>query len=105
MSVILNEAAIVALIETEEGPVGRFVQQLAEEVVADAAKLANAYYHDFVDVGSDIGYAMIGSTAVIGYDPGPGSAARDHKAQRLADKEREGMQQPPLTTAVLRNRR
>ena len=88
MSVILNEGAIRLLLETEDGPVGRFVQRVAQAVVDEEKKNVRAYFgnapslHGRVD--EEVDYEMTGSTAVIGIRDG------GRKAQRLAKKEAEG---------------
>ena len=86
MVVVLNEAALAALLETQEGPVGRFVERQAERVVAQAQQNVRAYFASApsLNVDQDVGLAMDGSTAVIGIrDAG-------EKSRRLARAQNEG---------------
>lgn len=86
MTVILNEAAIAALLETEEGPVGRFVARVAEAVVVQAQQNVRTYFATAttLNVDQDVGFDMEGSTATIGIkDAG-------NKSRRLARYQAEG---------------
>lgn len=86
MTVILNEAAIAALLETEEGPVGRFVKDLAERIVVQAQQNVRTYFATAptLSVDQDVGFDMEGSTATIGIkDAGS-------KSRRLAKYQAEG---------------
>ncbi len=88
MSVILHEAAIAALLDTQQGPVGRLVERVAGAVVEAERENVRGYFgtapslHGRVD--QEIGFVMDGSTAVIGIRDG------GNKAQRLARKEADG---------------
>ena len=101
MSVILNEAALAALLETQDGPVGRFVDRVAEAVVVEAQTEVKNYFgtapslHGRVD--QEVDHEMQGSTAVIGVRDG------GNKAQRLAAKQADGSF-PWLTRALDRVR-
>lgn len=82
----LNEAALAALLETEEGPVGRFVERTAERIAGQAQQNVRAYFAGApsLNVDQDVGFSMDGSTAVIGIrDAGP-------KARRLARAQAQG---------------
>ena len=86
MTVILNEAAIAALLETEEGPVGRYVKDLAERIVVQAQQNVRTYFATApsLNVDQDVGFDMEGSTATIGIkDAGS-------KSRRLAKYQAEG---------------
>jgi hypothetical protein len=86
VTVILNEAAIAALLETEEGPVGRFVKDLAERIVVQAQQNVRTYFATAptLSVDQDVGFDMEGSTATIGIkDAGS-------KSRRLAKYQAEG---------------
>lgn len=88
MTVILNERAIATLLETEAGPVGRFVERVAEAVVAEAQTNVKNYFgtapslHGRVD--QEVDSEMQGSSAVVGVRDG------GNKAQRLAAKQADG---------------
>ena len=86
MTVILNEAALVALLDTQEGPVGQHVQRLAAAVEIQAQNNLKAYFigAPSVDVDRDVAVEMDGSTAVIGIrDAG-------NKSRRMAQYQAEG---------------
>ncbi len=88
MTVVLNNAALAALLETEEGPVGRFTQRVAEAVVVEAQRNVRGYFGTapslFGRVDDDVDFEMEGSSAVIGIrDEG-------NKANRLAAKQADG---------------
>lgn len=86
MSVILNEAALKRLLDTEEGPVGQFVQRKAEVLVEAAQNNVRDYFASapVLTVDQDVGLSMDGSTATIGIrDAGS-------KARRLARAQGEG---------------
>jgi hypothetical protein len=86
VSVTLNPAALEALLTTEEGPVGRFVADVAARVTAEAQKNVRVYFiaAPSLTVDQDIGFEMEGSSAVIGIrDAGS-------KARRLARGQAEG---------------
>ena len=44
MTVILNEAALAAFLESSEGPVGQFVRNVAASVAAAAQQNVRAYF-------------------------------------------------------------
>lgn len=97
MTVILNQAALATLLETQEGPVGRFVQRVAEAVVVAAQVQFEEYFHGVLPAERDIDFSMRGSSAVIGYVGGE----TKHKTARLAAAEAEGrLRVPPLTHAL-----
>jgi hypothetical protein len=84
VTVILNEAAIVALFESV--PVVQFVERTAERVVIEAQRNVRAYFATApsLDVDQDVGLQMDGSTATIGIkDAG-------NKSRRLARYQAEG---------------
>jgi len=96
MSVIINDRALAALLETENGPVGRFVQRTAESVVVHAQSQFDAYFHYVLPARQDIVFSMDGSTAAIGY-----SATTGPKSERLARAEAEGrLDKPPIQQAL-----
>lgn len=86
MTVILNEAALRALLETENGPVGRFVENVAQRITAQAQQNVRSYFASApsLDVDQDVGFSMDGSTATIGIR-NAGS-----KSVRLAQSQAEG---------------
>ncbi len=88
MSVILNEVALKALLDTQDGPVGRHVEQVARAVVVEAQRNVQSYFGTapslFGRVDQDVGYDMEGSSATIGIRDG------GNKAQRLATKQADG---------------
>jgi hypothetical protein len=77
----INEAALRALVEAEDGPVGRLVAQIAQEVVDAPRANAAVIMHRLPEVVEAIDYAQTGTTAVIGI--------RDHGriVRYLVDKE------------------
>lgn len=86
MSVTLFEPVLVALLDSEEGPVGEFVSQVAAAVTVQAQQNVRAYFASApsLDVDQDVGFAMEGSTATIGIrDAGS-------KSRRLAQAQSEG---------------
>lgn len=86
MSVVLNEAALTALLDTQEGPVGQFVQRIGAQVVVAAQGNVRGYFQSAptLNVDQDVGLAMNGSTAVIGIrDAG-------EKSRRLARAQADG---------------
>ena len=95
MSVTLFEPALVVLLESQEGPVGQFVERKAARVLNQAQTNVRAYFHTAptLDVDQDVILEMEGSTAVVGIKDG-GS-----KSRRLAQKHAEGTS-PWLRDAV-----
>ena len=88
MTVILNERAIGILMETEEGPVGRFVRREAEKVV-EAMRQDVIGYFVGADTGAqdDVALQMDGSTATVGLqnDPlGRHISSGESKSERYA---------------------
>ena len=97
VTVILNNAALTALLETEIGPVGRFVQRTAEAVVVAAQLQFDEYFHGVLPAERDIDFSMRGSSAIIGYVGGEDK----HKTARLAAAEAGNqLSDPPLTKAL-----
>ena len=98
MTVVINEAAIAALLETQEGPVGRFVERVAQAVVEVERQNVRNYFgnapslHGSVDQEVDL--QMEGSSAVVGIRDG------GRKAQRLAQKEAEGTMRQGFRFAI-----
>jgi hypothetical protein len=86
--ITLNEVALAALLETEDGPVGRHVQRVAQAVVVEAQKNVQGYFGTapslFGRVDQDVDFEMEGSSATIGIRDG------GNKAQRLAAKQADG---------------
>lgn len=80
--VTLNQAALAALLEAEEGPVGRFVAGKAEGIVIDTSAAISAYFHTSptMDTFADVDFAMNGSDAVVGLVPNKTT----NKARRIA---------------------
>lgn len=96
MTVILNAAALEALLETQEGPVGRFVERIADAVIVNAEVQFDEYFHGVLPPKQNILSRMDGSTATIGYSRTAGS-----KAERLAQAEAAGkLTNPPLQQAL-----
>ena len=86
MSVILNEAAITALLNAPEGPVARFVEREANKVVEAAQRNVRDYFSSAaaLTVDRDVGLDMEGSTATVGIrDAGS-------KSRRLAARQADG---------------
>jgi hypothetical protein len=101
MSVTLYEGALRALLDTQEGPVGRYVQRVAEAVVVQAQVQFDDYFHGVLPAEQDIDFSMEGSTATVGYVDGPGKS----KSRRLAAAEAEGkLTNPPIRQALERVR-
>lgn len=86
MSVTLNPVALKALLETEDGPVGRFVAEVAARVTAQAQANVRRYYvtAPTLDVDQDIDFEMEGSTAIVGIRDAGG------KARHLAHAQSQG---------------
>lgn len=88
MTVVLNESALTALLDTEAGPVGRFVERVADAVVAEAQQNVRSYFGTAPSLSGrvdlEVDSEMEGSSAVVGIKDG-GS-----KAQRLAQYQAEG---------------
>ena len=101
MSVTLYEPALEALLDSQEGPVGQYVQRIAEAVVVNAQVQFDEYFHNVLPAGQDIAYNMDGSTAEVGYV----DAASKSKAKRLAAAEASGrLTNPPIRQALERVR-
>ena len=86
MTVTLNESAVRLLLETEDGPLGRFIQRKAEQITAQAQQNVRDYFVSApsLDVDQDVDFSMQGSTATIGIrDAGS-------KSRRLAKSQSEG---------------
>jgi hypothetical protein len=86
VGVTLYEPALRALLDSQEGPVGQYVQLLAQRVVTQAQQNVKGYFASAprLDVDQDVGSEMEGSTAVIGIkDAG-------NKSRRLAQAQAEG---------------
>ena len=88
MTVVLNNAALTLLLEAEDGPVGRYVEKVAQAVVVEAQRNVKGYFGSAPSlegrVDQDVDYEMEGSTAVVGIRDG-GS-----KSRRLAQYQSEG---------------
>ena len=83
----INEAALVALLESHEGPVGRLVEQKAQEVTAAAQRNAATIMHRYPEVVSAIDYEQHGTEAVVGIrDEGSISEYLAAKAAREGDQ-------------------
>ena len=86
MSITLNEPALALLLESENGPVGRFVADLAAQITGQAQQNVRAYFGSApsLNVDQDVGFDMEGSTATIGIrDAGS-------KSRRLAQSQADG---------------
>ena len=66
MTVRLNEVALSALLDTQEGPVGQDLQRRAQAVTALARENVAFIMHRVPGVAQDVDYVMQGSQAVIG---------------------------------------
>ena len=84
MTVVLNEAVLARLLETQDGPVGRHVEGKAQEVVQAAQQNLRTYFAGAPTVGvdRDVGYLMDGSSALVGIVESGGKAARMAQAQQ-----------------------
>lgn len=82
MTVKLNQAALAALLDTQDGPVGLLVQRKAAEVVEQARVNAGFIMHRYPPAVESIDFAMSeGPQAVVGvHDDGKKSSVY------LADK-------------------
>jgi hypothetical protein len=79
--------------------VGRFVERVAESVVAQAQLQFDEYFHGVLPAEQDIDFSMSGSTATVGYVGGKS------KTQRLAAAEAQGkLTNPPIAQALERVR-
>jgi hypothetical protein len=95
--ITLNEVALAALLETQEGPVGRYVQGIAETVVTAAQFQFDEYFHGVLPAEQDIDFRMDGSSATIGYVDSPSKT----KTKRIARAEAEGkLSDPPIRKAL-----
>lgn len=86
MTVVLNNAALAVLLESQEGPVGRFIERQAARIVEQARQNVRGYFASApsLNVDQDVGSDMDGSTAVIGIrDAGS-------KSRRLARAQADG---------------
>jgi hypothetical protein len=93
MSVTLYEPALRALLDSQEGPVGRFVERKAQAIVLEAQGIIRDYFHraPTVNVDQDVDYEMQGSTATVGIrDPGYSRSSERSKARRLAEYQARG---------------
>jgi hypothetical protein len=86
MTVVLNEAALAALLDTPEGRVGQLVASKAAIVVQKARVNVRDYFQSAptLTVDQDIDFEMLGSSAIVGIrDAGS-------KARRIARAQAEG---------------
>jgi hypothetical protein len=83
----INEQALATLLHSREGPVGRLVEQRAQEITAAARHNAAVIMHRQPHVVSAIDYAMTtGTEAAVGIrDEGPISEYLATKAVREAE--------------------
>lgn len=83
MSVTLYEPALEALLDSQEGPVGQYVQRIAGAVTQQAQANVRAYFHSAptLTVDQDVDMEMQGSTAVVGIKDGGSKARRIARAQ------------------------
>jgi hypothetical protein len=87
MSVTLYEGALRALLETQEGPVGQFVQREAEKVKEAMRDDIRSYFKGAeTTVEDDVALRMDGSTATVGLQDDPQGRSRklESKAARYA---------------------
>ena len=88
MSVTLYEPALAALLDSQEGPVGRYVERLAVQITLEAQNNVKDYFGTAPSltgrVDQDVAYDMEGSTAVVGIRDGGG------KSRRMARYQAEG---------------
>lgn len=87
MGVIFNEPGLAALLESPNGPVGRYVTQIAEEMVEQARAEVRDYFHTAPSITVD--------QDVIAQPVGPneievGMRDAGDKARRLADMQIRG---------------
>lgn len=96
MTVTLNQAALELLLNTEDGPVGRFVAEQAEIVVDEARQNVREYYRKApsLTVAENVNYVMDGSSAIIGIEEDR------RKSKYLAQIQSQG-RIPWLTDALL----
>jgi hypothetical protein len=88
VSVTLYEPALRALLDSQEGPVGQYVQRLATRIEIEAQQNVKDYFGGAPSlqgrVDQDIDFIMEGSTATIGIrDSG-------NKSRRIARYQAEG---------------
>jgi hypothetical protein len=86
MTVTLNEVALLALLESQEGPVGQEIQRRAE-LVAEAMRKDVSGYYPGIGVEDDVGVEMEGSTATVGLRNDPSGrhfTLGESKAERYA---------------------
>jgi hypothetical protein len=88
MSVTLYEPALRILLESQEGPVGRYVERLAARIEIEAQQNVKDYFGGAPSlqgrVDQDIDFIMEGSTATIGIRDG------GNKSRRIARYQAEG---------------
>ena len=95
MSVTLYEPALEALLDSQEGPVGQFIEAIAVRVTQQAQANVRDYFHSAptLTVDQDVDMEMLGSSAVVGIrDAGA-------KSRRLARMQADGTF-PWLTLAL-----
>ena len=85
MTVILNDAAITRLFEAPNGPVARFVEDIAVDVVAAVQQDVRFYFATAptLDVDQDVSFIQQGSTAIIGVKNTDAAHSRESKSRRL----------------------
>jgi hypothetical protein len=85
--ITLNEVALAALLETQDGPVGRHVERMAQRVVVAMQTDVKGYFRgaDF-GIENDVALRMDGSTAIVGLrdDPEGRSTHAESKSRRYA---------------------
>ena len=67
-TVVVNEAAVRLLLESEAGPVARFVASVAQQVTVQAQGNVRAYFWTAptLTVDEDVGFEMRGADAIVG---------------------------------------
>ena len=83
MSVTLYEPALEALLDSQEGPVGQFIEAIAVRVTQQAQANVRDYFHSAptLTVDQDVDMEMQGSTAVVGIRDGGSKSRRIARAQ------------------------
>jgi hypothetical protein len=86
MTVVLNEAALKMLLDSETGPVGLFIAAKAQQITLAAQNNVRNYFWTAptLTVDQDVGFVMQGSNAIVGIRDG------GEKSRRLATSQAQG---------------
>jgi hypothetical protein len=66
----INQAAMFALLEAEDGPVGLYLKEITENVADIARENAAFIMHRYPQATDSVSFEMQGTTGIVGIGPG-----------------------------------